>query len=211
MVSPAETIIGIFYYFLPSFIISIFVVIIGLIVYLFGKKRNNLLMDNMVDEFNRNCQDRISTIKLVEASSMGRTYEATLKEGLSLTNFRMHFTMVHRHLIISKIASYFSHRKDFFLIEGDPTSKIVKPYQLEVFPRSDKKGIKALSDMLFNLDPLTVGRFNLDKIFIFRVNDIELFQRAFQSERKIAATMYSIKDNIVRFSYYPPESPSIRL
>ena len=168
-------------------------------------------MNNTFKTTKQSSKDWITKFKLVEESTTGRTYLLNVKPNLSLKDFRVHFTMVNRHLILSKIASIIRKRRDYILLEADPSDKVVKRYQLEVLPRREEKSIKALLDMLGKLEPLELGSSKLEEIFIFRVNDSELFLTAFKKEKQIIKNLYSLRNHIIRLSYYPLESPSIRL
>ncbi|MHA2246720.1 MAG: hypothetical protein ACXADY_17385 [Candidatus Hodarchaeales archaeon] len=198
-------------YFLPSLILALFTVVIGLGVYYFGKKINLTLMDNAFDIISREKGELVVDYNLAERSTIGRTYLVELKPGLSLENLRIHFTMVPRHLIVSRIATFIRKRKDYILIEADPSDKIVHRYQIEILRMHDEKSIKALVDMLGLLEKINIGGPNFDRIFGIWVNNPEFFEAAFNKEQKIIKNIYGQRHHITRVSFYPLESPSIRL
>jgi len=185
--------------------------ILGIAVYYFGKKKNLQLMDDTFRIFNERSGERLIKLDLAEYSTMGRTYLGELKPELSLENFRIHITLVQRHLILSRIASILRKRKDYILIEADPIDKIVHRYQLEILPRRDEKNIKALVDMLNRLEKINIKSAKFADIFSIWVNDPELFIAAFQKQPQIIKNIYTQRNNIIRVSIYPLESPSIRL
>ena len=196
---------------LPGIIMGTLTIIIGLVVYILGKRRNIEIMDSSFKLIEKSGKDRITNFKMVEESTIGRTYLGEVKQGLSLKDFRVHFTMVQRHLILSKIAAIFRNRRDYVLLEAEPSDNVVKRYQLEILPKREEKRIKALVNMLGKLERVEVGSPHLEEIFIFRVNDEELFVKALREGKRIIKNLYAQKNHIVRLSYYPLEKPSIRL
>ncbi|MFX1285988.1 MAG: hypothetical protein ACFFB5_20260 [Promethearchaeota archaeon] len=198
-------------YFLPSFALTLLALITGILVYFLGKRKNLMIMNKAFKATKQSSKDWITNFELVEESTTGRTYLLEVKPDLSIKNFRVHFTMVNRHLILSKIASIIRKRRDYILLEADPSDKVVKRYQLEVLPRREEKSIKALLDMLGKLEPLELGSSRLEEKFIFRVNDSDLFLTAFKKGKNIIRNLYSMRDHLIRLSYYPLESPSIRI
>ncbi len=198
-------------YFLPSITLTLLALITGILVYFLGKRKNLIIMNNTFKKTKQCSKDWITNFKLAEESTTGRTYLLEVKPNLSLKDFRVHFTMVNRHLILSKIASILRKRRDYILLEADPSDNVVKRYQLEVLPRREEKMIKALLDMLGELEPLELGSSKLEEMFIFRVNDSELFLTAFKKGKHIIRNLYSLRNQIIRLSYYPLESPSIRI
>jgi hypothetical protein len=165
--------------------------ILGIAVYYFGKKKNLQLMDDTFRIFNERSGERLIKLDLAEYSTMGRTYLGELKPELSLENFRIHITLVQRHLILSRIASILRKRKDYILIEADPIDKIVHRYQLEILPRRDEKNIKALVDMLNRLEKINIKSAKFADIFSIWVNDPELFIAAFQKQPQIIKNIYT--------------------
>lgn len=186
-------------------------VIIGIIVYFVGKKKNLQLMDHAFKLVNHTGGDKIVNFDLVEESTIGRTYLGEVKPELSLTNFRVHFAMVQRHLLLSKIASILKKRCDYILLEAEPSDRVVKRYQLEILPKREEKRIKALVEMLGKLETMEIGNPKLEEIFIFRVNDAEFFHKAFHVGKRLIKNLYSQRNHLIRLSYYPLETPSIRL
>ncbi|UCG01173.1 MAG: hypothetical protein JSW11_16335 [Candidatus Heimdallarchaeota archaeon] len=211
MVTPIDVITAYIIYFLPTITLSLLTVLIGLIVYYFGKKRNLWLMENTFSSISHGSGKRITELKLVEESTMGRTYLAEVKPDLSVTNFRIHFTMVHRHLILSKIASIIRKRRDYILLEADPSDKVVNRYQLEILPRREHNRIKKLVDMLGKLQTLEIRNPRFEESFIARVNDSDFFEAIFQKNKRLIQILFNQRNHIVRVSLYPLESPSIRV
>lgn len=168
-------------------------------------------MDDTFELFNQRKGKRITKIELVEESTIGRTYLVEVKPEFLLNDFRIHFTMVHRHLILSKIASIFRKRRDFILLEADPTEKEVKRYQLEILPRQEEKRIKELMDLLGQLEPLEIGNTRFEEAFIIRTNDPDFFFAIFEKEINIIKNLFVQRNQLVRISFYPLESPSIRI
>ena len=208
-----DYVIAYFFYFLynGSLIFAVLTIVIGIMTYYVGKKKNLQLMDSTYDLINKGSKERISKYKLVEKSTMGRTYLAEVEPNLPLTNIRIHFALVHRHLLLSKIGSLIRKRRDYILIEADPTDKIIHRYQYEIIPNREKKSIKALYDMLENLDTLETQSSKFNDLFVIKVNDSEFFKKIFQENSQIIKRIYLQKDHITRISLYPLESPSIRL
>jgi hypothetical protein len=185
--------------------------LIGIAVYYFGKRKNLQLMDDAFKILSEKSGERLINLDLAEYSTMGRTYLVQLKPEQSLKNFRIHFALIQRHLILSRIASYFRKRKDYILIEADPTDKIVHRYQLEILPTRDQKNIKALADMLNRLEKMRIRSAKFSETFSIWANDPDFFLAAFQKQPQIIKNIYSQRNNINRVSIYPLESPSIRL
>jgi hypothetical protein len=185
--------------------------ITGLLIYFFGKKKNIKLMDDTTRSLEEENGKQALKLKLVEESTVGRTFLVKVKEGLPFTNFRIHFTLINRHLILSLIASILRRRRDHILLEANPKDKIVNRFQLEILPLKEQKGIKTLSDMLLDLEPVEIKTFNLNDIYIIRTNDSELIRIIFQTNRDIAKRLYLMRNHIIRVSFYPLENPSLRL
>jgi hypothetical protein len=196
---------------LPGIVMGTLTIIVGLIFYVRGKRKNHEIMDKTFKLIEKSGKDRITKFERVEESTIGRTYLGEVKQGLSITDFRVHFTMVQRHLILSRIAAVIRNRCDYVLFEAEPSDKVVKRYQLEILPKREEKRIKALIEMLGQLKRIDIGSPQLEEIFIFRVNDEELFVKALRKEKGIIRNLYSQRNHIVRLSYYPLEKPSIRL
>ncbi|MFX0171777.1 MAG: hypothetical protein ACFE9L_07655 [Candidatus Hodarchaeota archaeon] len=196
---------------LPSFILASLVVLIGLLVYYFGKKTNLTLMDESIKHFERESSDWVTKIDLVEKSTVGRTYLVEVEDDYFLSNFRLHFTMVHRHLILSRIGSILRNRRDYVLLEADPKIEFVKRYQLEILQQKDTKRIKALSGMLLNLHTLELKNPSFDKHYKTWANAPRLFFGLLKEKKNIVKNLYTYRDYIVRVSIYPLSSPSIRL
>ncbi|MHA1940440.1 MAG: hypothetical protein ACXAB2_01280 [Candidatus Hodarchaeales archaeon] len=211
MASIIDLIFDYFRYFLPSLTVAAITVVIGLSVYIWGKRVNIALMDDLFTKLEKEMSEGAANIDLAETSTNGRTYLIDLNEELLLENFRIHFALVPRHLIISLVGAKLRKRKDYLLIEADPLDKIVKRYQLEIFPKREEKRIKKLFEMLGQLEPIRIGGSQLGDIFGIWANNAEFFKGAFQKEPEILRNIFAQKDNIVRLSYYPLESPSIRL
>jgi hypothetical protein len=168
-------------------------------------------MDSSFNKFKNISTGRIKNLELVEADTIGRTYLGEVEEGGSLMNFRMHFTLVHRHLIISRVASLVKKKFDYVLFEADPIDKVVKRYQIEIMNKDDKKRIESLADMLYQLEHLPLGSMKFEEEFIIRVNDLEFFQAVFKKDPQIIKYLYSIRHSLIRLSYYPLAQPSIRM
>ncbi|MFW9905509.1 MAG: hypothetical protein ACFFFH_14300 [Candidatus Thorarchaeota archaeon] len=200
-----------FFALLPGIIMGSLTLILGLVVYRQGKRKNYQIMDTYFKLIQKSGKDRFTDFKMVEKSTIGRTYLGEVKPGLSLTDFRVHFTMVHRHLILSKIAAIVRNRRDYVLFEAEPSDNVVKRYQLEILPKREEKRIKALVKMLGQLERIDIGSPQLEDIFIFRVNDEELFVKALRKGKGVIKNLYTQKNQLVRLSYYPLEKPSIRL
>jgi len=186
-------------------------VLVGLSVYYFGKKENLKLMDESFEILKHEMGDWIINSELAEMSTTGRTYLLKMKGDNIFTNFRVHFTMVHRHLILSRIGSILRKRRDYVLIEADPSVDLVKRYQLEILPKRETKRIKALSDVLLNLKSIELGHSNFDAIFLIRVNAPLLFPAILQYKKNIAKNLFAYRNMIVRISFYPLTSPSLRI
>lgn len=195
-----------FLYFLPSLTITFIALLIILFVFFYGKRENLLLMDNTFELLKDKNGDRVLNYELVERSTFGRTYLVDLTPELSLENFRVHFTLIKRHFVSNRVGSYIWKHKDYILIEADPKNKIVKRYQVEILPKNDAKRIKALTDMLSKLNKMEIGDY-----FSVWVNDQDFFKAVFQKNTQIIKKLYSQKEHIVRVSFYPLESPSIRI
>ncbi|MFW9997173.1 MAG: hypothetical protein ACFFD4_34335, partial [Candidatus Odinarchaeota archaeon] len=180
-------------------------------VYHFGKKKNLELMNTSFELISRDAGDWLTNIKLVEEATIGRTYLAEVKSELPFVNLRIHFTLVQRHLILSKLASLLKKRRDYVLFEADPSDDIVKRYQLEILSKNDQKRIKALKDMLWQMQMLTTENKRLDDAYLIRVNDLEFFRAVFQKRQQIVRNLFAQRNNIIRISLYPLESPSIRI
>lgn len=211
MPSLIDIIIAYFIYFLPSLTLAFIFVAIGMTVYFFGKKENLRLMDNTFELFKQQSGDKVTKLNLVERSTMGRTYLIELKPESKLTNLRLHLTLVYRHLILSRIGAALRKKKDYLLLEADPNDKIVKRYQLEILPSREDKRIKALTDMLGQLEKIDIGSRKFEEVLNIWVNDPEFFKTIFSRETKIARKIFAQRDQIVRVSFYPLSSPSIRL
>ncbi|MFX0183240.1 MAG: hypothetical protein ACFE95_09200 [Candidatus Hodarchaeota archaeon] len=196
---------------LPSFILASLVVLIGLFVYYMGKKTNLKLMDESIEHFKQETSDWILKVDLVETSTVGRTYLVKVEDSSNLSNFRLHFTMVHRHLILSKIGSILKNRRDYVLLEADPKVEFIKRYQLEILQQKDTKRIEALSSMLLNLHSLELNNPNFDRHYKTWVNAPKLFLGLLKEKKKIVRNLYTHRDYIVRVSIYPLSSPSIRV
>jgi hypothetical protein len=197
--------------YLPSLALSLSVLMIGLLNYYFGKKKNIQLMDYYFELFKKASGTQFKEIKMAEESTIGRTYLLTVKSDKSLEDFRLHFTMVQRHLIISRLISKLRKRRDYGLLEAEPKDKVVKRYQLEILAKHDEKRIESLAEMLGKLETLNIGSNRFEEFFIIRVNDSDFFKAVFQKEQEIIKYIYAIRNSIVRISYYPLERPSIRL
>ncbi len=211
MVSLLDLVISYFIYFIPSLTLTFIAVLIGFIVYLFGKKKNIQLMDTTIELFQKIEAPQSLKFNLVERSTNGRTYLVDLKEEHFLKNYRVHLTLIPRHLIISRIGAFIRKRKDYLLIEADPTDKIVNRYQIEIVPLREEKRIKNLVDMLGKLQKINMKSSQFGEILGFWVNDPEFFKAIFKNEPQILRNIFSQRYNIVRISYYPLDSPSIRL
>ena len=211
MSSLIEIIFSYFYYFLPSLLLCVLVIFIGLFIYFIGKKRNIDLMDSTFNKFNEANEEKITNLKLMEANTTGRTYLGEVEENFPLNNFRLHFTLVPRHLIISKLASLVRKKLDYVVLEADPIDKVVNRYQIEILNKQEKKTIKSLSDMLYKLDHLSIGNVKFDETFIIGVNDLEFFQAVYQKAPQVVKNLYSIRNNLIRLSFYPLVHPSLRL
>jgi hypothetical protein len=209
--STIDVIISYIIYFLPTIVLSGLTIIIGLVVYYIGKKTNINLMDSSFNKFKNISKGKIKNLELVESDTIGRTYLGEVEEGSSLINFRLHFTMIHRHLIISRVASLVKKKFDYVLFEADPADKVVKRYQIEVLNKDDKKRIESLADMLYKLEHLPLGSRKFEEEFIIRVNDLEFFQAAFKKDPQIIKYLYSVRHSLIRLSYYPLAQPSIRM
>jgi len=199
-----------FLYYLPSFILTFFAFLIGIAIYFVGKKKNIYLMNQFSSKFNEAIEGRVNNLDLKEHSTVGRTYLGETKENLSLRNFRLHFTMVKRHLILSKAGAILRNIHDYVLLEADPSDNVVKRYQLEILQKNDMKRIKALSDMLQTLETIELGD-KIKQFFIIKTNDKNLFLACFREDKNILKKIYAQRNFIVRISYYPLESPSIHL
>ncbi|MFX0013930.1 MAG: hypothetical protein ACFFB2_12905 [Promethearchaeota archaeon] len=208
-----DYVIAYFFYFLynGSLIFASLTIIIGIVTYYFGKKKNLQLMDSTYNSINKGTEQKITNFKLVERSTMGRTYFVETKPDLPLKDFRIHFALVHRHLLLSKIASMIRKRRDFILLEADPADKIVHRYQFEILPNREQKNIKALYDMLKHLHTLETQSSKFNETFIIKVNDFEFFKKILEEQSDIIKKIYAQKEQIIRISLYPLESPSIRL
>jgi hypothetical protein len=204
-------IIAYFVIYLPSIALSLSVLIIGLLNYHYGKKKNNQLMDYYLELFKKASGNRFKGIKIDEESTIGRTYLLNVKSDESLEDFRLHFTMVQRHLFISRIISKLRKRQDYGLLEAEPRDKVVKRYQLEILAKNDEKRIKTLVDMLGQLNTFEVGNKMFEDFFIVRVNDSDFFNSVFKRDQEIIKNIYAARNSIVRISYYPLERPSVRL
>ncbi|MFX0206298.1 MAG: hypothetical protein ACFFDT_09940 [Candidatus Hodarchaeota archaeon] len=213
MATIIDYVVAYFLYFLynGSLIFAVLVVVIGMMTYFVGKRRNLQLMDFTYNQIDKGSRQKITKYQLVEKSTMGRTYLAEVEPNLPLTNIRIHFALVHRHLILSKIASLIRKRRDYLLFEADPTDKIVHRYQFEILPNYERKSIKALYEMLKHLDTLETQSSKFNEIFVIKVNDLEFFSKILQENSQIIKKIYNQKDHITRISLYPLESPSIRL
>ncbi|WP_455143045.1 hypothetical protein [Candidatus Hodarchaeum mangrovi] len=211
MTSLFDYIISYFIYFLPSLILAFLAVLIGLVVFYLGKRKNIQLMDNSINLLQRDKENNGWKFKLAEKTTSGRTYLVDLKKDLLLEDFRIHFTLIPRHLIISRIGSLIRKRRDYLLIEADPADKIVFRYQIEIMPYREEKRRKALFDMLGKLQKISIGNPQFEKSLGIWVNDPEFFSAVFQEKPQILRNLFSYRDIIVRFSLYPLEHPSIRL
>lgn len=196
---------------LPSFILAFLTVLVGLSVYYFGKKENLKLMDESFEILKHKMGDWIVNTELAEMSTVGRTYLVKMKEDNIFTNFRIHFTMVHRHLVLSRIGSILRKRRDYVLLEADPTVDFVKRYQLEILPKNETKRIEALSDVLLNLKTIELGHTNFDETFIMRVNAPSLFLAILKNKKNLTKNLFAYRNMIVRISFYPLTSPSLRI
>lgn len=206
-----DIVIAYFIYFLPSLILAFIFVVIGMTVYFFGKKENLRLMDDAYELFKQQYKGKATKFDLVEKSSMGRTYLIELQPESNLSNLRLHLTLVYRHLILSRIGAILRKTKDYLLLEADPNDKIVKRYQLEILPRREAKRIKALTDMLGQLEKIDIGSRKFEEVLSIWVNDPEFFKTIFTRETHIAKKIFAQRNQIVRISFYPLSSPSIRL
>jgi len=211
MASLFDLVISYFIYFLPSLTLASIAVLIGLSVFYFGRKKNIRLMDNSFNLIQKDKENNGWKFKLAEKSTHGRTYLVDLNKDLLLKDFRIHFTLIPRHLVISRIGSLIRKRKDYLLIEADPTDKIAFRYQIEIMPYREEKRRKALFDMLGKLQKMNIGNPQFEKSLGIWVNDPEFFTAVFQDKPQILRTLFSYRDNIVRLSLYPLEHPSIRL
>ncbi|MFW9778457.1 MAG: hypothetical protein ACFFE8_06335 [Candidatus Heimdallarchaeota archaeon] len=211
MVSILDVILSYFLYFLPTLALSSLVVIIGLLIYVLGKRKNLRIMDISIGQIEQKSKNWVTEFQLDEFSTIGRTYRTELQPNLAVKNLRIHFTMVQRHLLMSKIGSLLRRRKDYLLVEADPQDKIVHRYQIEILNRNDEGRIKALVDMLGMLVDISSRNPTIDENFIIRVNDREFFQTIFESNPNLLKIIYSIRENLVRVSLYPLATPSIRI
>ena len=182
-----------------------------MLVYFYGKRENLRLMDNTFGLFKQQTENVVTEYDLAEKSTIGRTYLLELKPDANITNLRLHFTVLPRHLIVSRIGSILRKRSDYLLLEGDPNDKVVKRYQLEILPRREEKRIEALADMLGRMNIIEIGSRKFEQDFIIWVNDQEFFKSIFKKHDQIVKNIYFHKNQIVRISFYPLESPSIRL
>ncbi len=206
-----DILIAYFIYFLPSLTLAFIFVVIGMTVYFFGKKENLRLMDDTFELFKQQSGDKATKFDLVEKSTMGRTYLIELQPESNLSNLRLHLTLVYRHLILSRIGAVLRKTKDYLLLEADPNDKIVKRYQLEILPRREDKRIKALTDMLGKLEKIDIGSRKFEEVLNIWVNDPEFFKTIFTRETQITKKLFAQRNQIVRVSFYPLSSPSIRL
>lgn len=211
MASPLDVVLSYLLYFLPTLGLSFLAVLTGLLIYVHGKRKNNRIMDYSIENLEKRASNWDINFQLDESSTFGRTYRAELQPNLAVENLRIHFTMVQRHLIMSKLGSLLRKRKDFLLVESDPRDKIVHRYQLEILARNDEKRIKALVDMLGMLEDISSRNPTLDAEFIIRVNDREFFETIFEKSPNLLKIIYSIRDALVRVSLYPLATPSIRI
>ena len=191
--------------------LAIIAITIGLLVYRFGKKKNLMIMDSTIELFQKEKGDNIAEFKLAETATDGRTYLVELKEGLSLQNIRIHFTMIPRHLVISYVGALIRKRKDYLLIEANPTNNVVYRYQIEIIPLREEKRIKNLVDMLGQLEKITLTSSKYEEKWGVWVNDPDFFRSVFQNKPEIVKNLFSQRTHVVRVSYYPLDSPSIRL
>jgi len=187
------------------------VLIIGLVIYISGKKKNLMIMDTTIALFQKEKGEHIAEFKLAETATDGRTYLVELKEGLSIQNIRIHFTLIPRHLIISYVGAIIRKRKDYLLIEADPTDKVVYRYQLEIIPLREEKRIKSLVDMLGRLEKINLTSSKYEEKWGVWVNDPDFFRAVFQTKPEIVKNLFSQRNHVVRVSYYPLDTPSIRL
>jgi hypothetical protein len=167
-------------------------------------------MDSSFAKFEKASKGKLAAIKLVETSTIGRTYLAEVDENSPLEDVRLHFTLVHRHLVISKLATLVRKKQDYVLFEANPQDMIVKRYQLEILDKGDKDRIKTLADMLYELEHVSVGSARFEENFLVRVNDEEFFKAIFAKSPQIIKYIYGMRDSFHRLSYYPLASPSIR-
>lgn len=217
MANIIELIFNIFFQYLFYFTANLslplaFVVLItGLIVYIRGKRKNLLIMDSTIELFKKEKGEYIAEFKLAERATDGRTYLVELKKGLSLQNVRIHFTLIPRHLIISYVGALIRKRKDYLLIEADPTDKVVYRYQMEIIPLREEKRIKSLVDMLGQLEKINLTSSKYEEKWGVWVNDPDFFRSVFQNKPEIVKNLFSQRNHVVRVSYYPLDTPSIRL
>ncbi|MFW9855327.1 MAG: hypothetical protein ACFFFG_09700 [Candidatus Thorarchaeota archaeon] len=211
MASIIDIVWAYFIYFLPTLVISLLAVMVGIMIYVFGKRKNNKIMDSSFEDIKQSSSAWIDTFILDETSTIGRSYRTEFKQDLAIQNLRLHYTMVPRHLIVSKLGALVRKRKDYVLIEADPRDKIVHRYQLEILARSDEKGIKSLMDMLGRMEVMDFRNKDLDAQFLLRVNDLEFFQALFEGAPNILKIVFSARKHLVRVSLYPLATPSIRV
>jgi hypothetical protein len=168
-------------------------------------------MDSSYKKFLNSHGGKISEVKLVEANTTGRTYLGNAEEGFSITNFRLHFALYQRHLILSRLTTLIRKRDNYALFEADPTNKVVKRYQIEMLNKNEKKRIESLTDMLYKLHHLPIGSAQFEEEFLIRVNDAEFFQAVFKKSPQLVKYLYSLRSSLIRLSYYPLTQPSIRI
>jgi hypothetical protein len=211
LASVIDVILSYIIYFLPTIVLSGLTILVGLLVYYFGKKKNLTLMNSSFKKFEKISKKKIKDMVLAETSTTGQTYLGEVEDGTSITDFRLHFTLIQRHLIISRIATLVRKKFDYVLFEANPTDMVVKRYQIEILNKDDRKRIESLSDMLYKLEHLPLGSAKFDTEFIIRVNDLEFFQSVFKNTPQVVKYLYLIRHSLIRLSYYPLAQPSIRM
>lgn len=167
-------------------------------------------MDLAFARFEKASKGKLISTKLVEASTVGRTYLAEVDEKSPLEDVRLHFTLVQRHLVISKLATLVRKKHDYVLFEANPQDKIVHRYQIEILRKNDKDRIKSLADMLYQLKHVSVGSAKFEDEFLIRVNDEEFFKAIFSKSPQVVKYLYGMRRSLLRLSYYPLSVPSIR-
>lgn len=205
-----EFIVEVFLNYFPGIFFSSLAIVIGLLTYFFGGKKNIQLMETSYESLKQGSKKWISEFTLDKEGSSGRTYLIETKTGSPIEDVRVHFLLVPRHLMVSRVAARLKKRRDFVFIAADPSNEVLKRYQMEIFPKKNQKGIKKLIDILDKLDTYETGNKIMDETLLIKINDKEIINVIFQQDKNIFRSLYTLRDNIERISFYPFESPSIR-
>ncbi|MHA1947162.1 MAG: hypothetical protein ACXAC6_12085 [Candidatus Hodarchaeales archaeon] len=196
--------------YFPGIFFSVLAIIVGLVIYFVGSKKNIQMMENSHESLMEGSKNWVSNLGSDKEGPSGGTFILETKNNSPIEHVKAHILLIPRHLMVSLVAAKLKKRRDRLFIAADPNHETLKRYQIEIMPINNQKRIKELFEMLEKLDTFKTGNKTLDETLLIKANNIKLVYEIFQQEKKLFRSLYTLRDNIERISFYPFEAPSIR-